>query len=150
MKQSVDEDNVVALQIMHHAAHAGEAFAEAQVVGRIILWRFAFRPVPVAAVLNIDDVDIVLAHDWPPGLKSQIIHATDALLENLRRHDCGPNGKDYSAIEAFDRATENPKINSGSASNRSRIEHGMVGNDIVTDARMDGERNSRAKSSSEN
>ena len=55
------ERRVVALQVVHRAAHARVALAEAQVVGRVRLGRLALRPVPAAAVLQIDDVDRVVA-----------------------------------------------------------------------------------------
>ena len=55
--QMGEKHHVVTLRVVHRAAHAGETFAEAEIVGRIVLGRFAVRPVPVAAVLNIHNVN---------------------------------------------------------------------------------------------
>ena len=87
MEQVMGESDIVALEIMHRAAHAGETFAEAEVVGGIIFRRFALRPIPVSTILNVDNVKIMIVNDGPAILQAQIVYATDALFENLRGHD---------------------------------------------------------------
>lgn len=59
----VDEAEIIVLDVVHGAAHAGVAFAEAEVVGGIGFGRFPLGPVPVTAVLEIDDVDGVAMDD---------------------------------------------------------------------------------------
>ncbi len=53
----MDESQIVRLQILHRAAHSGETFAEAEIVGRVALGRLALGPIPIPAVLEIDYVD---------------------------------------------------------------------------------------------
>src|SRR6266480_3898462 len=102
MKQLVREQDIIALQIMHRTAHAGETFAEAKVVGRIVLWRFAFGPIPVSAILNVYDVNVVFMDNGPAFLETEVVYATDALLENLRRHNGRTNRQHHAAIQPFD------------------------------------------------
>lgn len=59
MEKIVQESNIIALFIAHLTAHAGETFAEAKVVSWIGFGRLALGPVPLATVLDINDVDRV-------------------------------------------------------------------------------------------
>src|ERR1041385_3705868 len=136
MEEMLDEDHVVALEIVHCAAHAGKAFAEAKVVSGVVLGRLAFGPVPVSAVLNVHDINFMVVNDGPVSLEAQIVDATDALLENLRGHDGGTNRKNHAAVETLDRPAEKPKIDPRGAANRGTVEHRMIGNDVVADSRV--------------
>ena len=89
VKKAVQEDNVITLQILHRSAHARKALAEAEIVSRVVLGRFAFAPVPVAAILEIDNEDVVIMDDGLPGLEAEIVYTTDAFLEYLGSHDRG-------------------------------------------------------------
>ena len=64
----MNERGIVALQVVHRGAHAGVAFAEPQVIGRIVFGGLALRPVPAAGILQIDDVDRRAADDGPRPL----------------------------------------------------------------------------------
>src|SRR5882724_6662376 len=86
-EQVVQKNDVVALEVFHGATDTGEAFAEAQVVGGAVFGRFAGGPVPVAAVLNVHDVDGVVVDDGSAGLQTDVVDATDAFFEHLRGHD---------------------------------------------------------------
>ncbi len=55
--EMVDESEIVALEILHATPHTGEAFTEAQVVRGVCFRRFTFSPIPISAVLQIDDVN---------------------------------------------------------------------------------------------
>ena len=84
--QVLKERDVIALEVMHHAPHPREAFAKPQIISGIVLWGFTLRPIPIAAVLDIDNVNRVVVDDAVFILKAQVVHATDALLEHLRSH----------------------------------------------------------------
>ena len=72
MIQVMHEQQVIALHVLHAAAHAGKALAETEVIGRVGLGRFAHGPVPAAAVLQIDYIDGVIGDRGPAGLQPQI------------------------------------------------------------------------------
>ena len=108
--QMVDHCQIVALHVPHEAAHAGIALAEAEIVGRAGLGRLARRPVPAAAVLEVNDVDRMAGDDRSCGLKAEIVHATQALLEDLRAHDRRAHGEDDAAVEALHGSAEEGKI----------------------------------------
>ena len=110
MIEVVDERGVVALDVVHLAPHPGVALAEPQVVGRVGLGRLALRPVPAAAVLEVDDVDGVAGDDRPAVLEPEVVHAAQALLEHLRPHDRRADGEHDAAVERLDRAAEQPEI----------------------------------------
>ena len=113
--------------ITHRAAHAGEGFAEAQVVGGVRFGRFAFGPIPIAAVLEIDDENGMIVHDGSARLHAQVVYATELrFFENLRAHDGGADGHNHPAVEGFHARSEEAKIDSGSASDDAAVEHGMV------------------------
>ena len=141
----MDEGDVVALRVVHRAAHAGKTFAEAQIVGGIVLGRFALRPVPVAAVLQIHDENGVVADNHAPFLESQVVHATDALFENLRSHDRRANRKHHAAIESLDRRAELAKIDRRGAAQHRTVKHRVVRNDVVADTGMHGKRHAPRK-----
>src|SRR5438045_6485449 len=65
----MQEGDIVALEVMHCPAHAGEALTKAQVIGSVVLRRLAFAPIPVAAVLKVDDEDRVIVDDFALGLE---------------------------------------------------------------------------------
>ena len=90
------EKQIVATTVAHPPTHARVALAEAQVVGGVVARRFALGPVPVAAVLEVHDVDAVAADDGAARLQAQVVHATDALLKNLR-----PHKRQQSALQAL-------------------------------------------------
>ena len=71
------------------AAHPGKAFAETKIIGRTAFRRFALRPVPVSAILDVDDINRMVLHDSSSGLKPEIIDEAEAFFKNLRRHDRG-------------------------------------------------------------
>ena len=79
--------HVIAAKIFHFAPHAGKTFAEAQIVSRVVLGRFTLAPVPIAAILQINDANVVAVNDVAVGLQSQIVHAAQTLFKNLRAHD---------------------------------------------------------------
>src|SRR6266704_879218 len=72
----MQKEHVVALDVMHRAAHARITFAKAQIVRRVVFGRFACCPVPVAAVLQIHDVNRVAAHYPAVGLQPEVVDAT--------------------------------------------------------------------------
>ena len=143
--QALDEAGIVALEVVHRAAHAGVAFAEAQIVGRVIFRRFAGGPIPVAAILEIDDINGVSMDGAAPGLEAQIIDAAQTFLEDLRAHDGGADGEHDAAIEALDGGGEFAEINFRGASDGGAVVHGMAGDDVVADAGMNGEGDAGAK-----
>ena len=98
----MEESDIVALHIIHRAAHAREAFAEAQVVRWIVLRRFTLRPIPIPSVLDVHDIERMVVHNLASCLESKVVDATEALLKYLRRHDGGPDGEDYAIVESFD------------------------------------------------
>lgn len=59
--QVLYERQIVALQIIHVPAHAGEALTEPEIVGGIGLGGFSLCPVPVAPVLEIHHMDVMTA-----------------------------------------------------------------------------------------
>src|SRR5688500_5677688 len=145
----LDEGEVIALEILHAAAHAGKTFAKTEIVSGIGFGRFAGGPIPIAAVLKVDDVDGMAADDGTLLLEAKIIHATEAFFEDLRPHDGAADGEDDAVIETFDGATKDLEIGLRGAADERAVEDGVVGNDIVADAGMDGERNVVAESRGE-
>src|SRR5271166_4792702 len=105
----MQEHGVVALEVMHLAAHPSVALAEPQVIGGVGLGWLAPGPVPAAAVLEVDDMDRVAGDDRAAVLESQVIHATEALLENLRPHDRRADRQDHPAVQGLDRAADEPE-----------------------------------------
>lgn len=83
----MQEGGVVTLGVVHGAAHAGVAFAEAEVVSRVVGGRLALAPVPVAAVLDVDDINRVAVHHFAILLQAEVVDAGDAFFKNLRAHD---------------------------------------------------------------
>ena len=77
------ERGVVALDVMHRAAHARKTFAEAEIVRGIGFGRFAFGPIPIAAVLQIDYENGMAGDNWAASLNAQIIDATQRFFKNL-------------------------------------------------------------------
>src|SRR5579859_7439102 len=73
----LEQGDVVALEVPHHAAHAGKALAKPEIVSRVVLGWFAFGPIPFSSILNIDHVDGVVAHNGPPFLQAQIVDAAE-------------------------------------------------------------------------
>ena len=64
MTEAVNEGGIVALEVVHRGAHAGETLAETKVVGGVCLGWLALRPIPTAAVLKIDDTTRAYAIDY--------------------------------------------------------------------------------------
>lgn len=145
----LNKGKIIALKVLHAAAHPRKAFAETKVVGGIGFRRFAGGPVPVTAILEVDDVDGMIFHYGAFLLEAEVVHATDAFLENLRAHDGAADGENDAVIETFNGAAEDLEIDGGGASDESAVEDGVVGNDIVADARVDGERDVMAESGGE-
>ena len=81
------EGDVITLGIMHGSPHAVVAFAEAQVIGGVILGWLALAPVPAPPILDIDDINGVILHNRAILLQAQVVHAGNALFKNLRAHD---------------------------------------------------------------
>src|SRR3954468_8651176 len=100
VEEMVHKGQVIGLDVTHRTAHAGEAFAEAEVIRGIRLWWLAIGPVPAAAILEIDHVDAVAGERAEARLEAEIVHAAEALLKNLRPHDCGTDGEDHAARAA--------------------------------------------------
>src|SRR4051812_8642618 len=98
LKEIVGEKDVVALEIMHHAAHPGKALTKPEVVSRVVLRRLSFRPIPISAILQIDDIDLVIPDDFPASLQAQIVNAAKALFKDLRRHNSGAHREDHTAV----------------------------------------------------
>src|SRR3954467_8575618 len=137
----MQEGDIVALEVMHCPAHAGEALTEAQVIGSVVLRRLAFAPIPVAAVLKVDDEGRGIVDDSSFGLEAEIVHATNGLFEDLRPHDRGTDGHDHAVVESFEGGAEELEIDFGGASKHRAVEHRVVRNDVVAYPRMNGERN---------
>jgi hypothetical protein len=93
----------------------------------------------VATVLEIDHEDLVITDDRAVGLKSEVVDAAEGLFEDLRTHDGGADAKHDAAVELIDCAGEPTEVGGGGAAEDGAIEHGMVGDDVVTDAGVDGE-----------
>ena len=85
----MQESDVIALHVVHVAAHARKTLAEPKVICGIVFGRFALRPVPPAAILYVHYVDGVIVHDGAAGLNAKIVHAAQALLKDLWRHNGG-------------------------------------------------------------
>src|ERR1043166_3979596 len=149
VQKVMGKNNVVALQVVHGSSHAGKAFAEAQVIGRVVLGRLTLGPVPMAAVLQIHDVNLLSTHDGAAVLQPQIVHATDALLKALRSHDRRADGKNNAIIQPFDRAPEEAEIHLRGSANGRAVEHRMIRDDVIPDAGMDREWHAVTKSTSE-
>src|ERR1700693_3168054 len=94
----------------------------------------------MAAILDVHDINRVLVDHRAPSLPSQIVDATEALFENLRRHDGRADGKHHPAIELLDRAPKKTEIRRRRAADSSSIKDRVRGDDVVTDAGMDGKR----------
>src|SRR5882672_2215104 len=99
VQKVMQEGRVIALQVAHDSAHPGEAFAEPQIISRIVLGRLASRPIPISSILDIHDVNRVVFDDVAPLLKPKIVHATDALLKDLWSHNGRTDGEDHPAIK---------------------------------------------------
>ena len=125
---------------MHLTAHAGVCLAEAQVIGRAGDGRLALCPVPVPAVLQVDDVHRVISHNWPAGLKTQMVHTTQRLLEHLRSHDRRANRQHHPAVELLECPGERLKIDLRRPANRRTVEHRMVRDNVVPNPWMHGQR----------
>ena len=67
--------HVIALEIMHRASHAGITLAKAKVIRRVVLRRLTARPIPLAAVLDIDHVNRMPGNDGLALLQTQIVYA---------------------------------------------------------------------------
>ena len=92
-----------------------------------------------SAVLQVNNKNMVPANHGTAGLQSQIIDTTEALLEDLRPHDRRADRENHAAIQFFDPAAEQPEIGAGGAAYCGAVEHGMIGNDVVADAGMNGQ-----------
>src|SRR5689334_20176687 len=125
--------HVVALHVAHRATHAREALAKAEVIRGIVFRRLALRPIPIAAILQIHDVETVLLHRFPPGLQAQIIHTTETLLEYLRRHDGRADRKHDTAIESLDASAEETEVEGRGTAQRGAVEHGVIRNNVIAD-----------------
>src|SRR3954470_8891178 len=128
MEKIVDEGGVVTLDVMHGAAHARKAFAESQIISGICFRCLAFGPIPISAILQINDENGVTRHDGTATLDAEIVHATNRLLENLRTHDRRTDGENNAAVESLDRCAEKAEIDSCGTTNHSAVEHRMIGN----------------------
>src|SRR5262249_35237231 len=80
-------------------------------------------------------------HDGAALAEPQIINATEAFLEHLRRHDRRADGQHNPTVESIHCAPEKPEVHRGCAPDCRAIEHRMIGNDVVTDAGMGSEWN---------
>src|SRR5260370_1174410 len=128
----MEEGDVIALDIAHGSAHSREAFAKSKIVGGVVFGRFARGPIPVTAVLDIHDEELVIADGLPAGLESQIIHATEALLEHLGRHYGRAYGQNDAAVELLDRPADPLEIGIGGGSYHHPGEHSMIRGDVIT------------------
>src|SRR5690349_17170408 len=120
------KSEVVLLRVTHRAAHAGKAFAKAQIIRGRRFRRLALRPVPTAPVLKIHDEDGV-AGDWRPLLlQANIVNAAHTLLEHLRRHDRGANGEHHTTVEAIHTRAEARKVPARTTTDGRTVEHRMA------------------------
>lgn len=83
----MNKRSIVALQVLHGASHARETLAKPQVIGWIRLRWLPNSPIPVATVLQVNNADVMVPHRGTSRLKPKIMDATEALLEDLGRHD---------------------------------------------------------------
>ena len=141
----VEERQVVALHVVQGAAHPGKALAEPEVIGRVRLGRLALRPVPAAAVLEVDHVNRMAADDVAALLEPEVIDAAQGLLEDLRAHDGRADREHDAAVEVPERAGEELEVPLRRPADRRAVEHRMVGDDVVADARMHGHRDAVAE-----
>jgi hypothetical protein len=142
--------HVVGFEIIHGATHARKTFAEAKVVSWVGLGRFALRPIPIAAVLNVHDVDGVVADDVAPTLQPQVVHTTQTFLKHLWRHNRRADGQHHAAVQSFHRRAEQAEIRIRRAPNRRPAKHRVTRDDVVADAWMHGQRNLVTESVGEN
>ena len=101
MVKVMQEHGVVALEVMHLAAHPSVALAEPQVIGRVGLGWLAPGPVPAAAVLEVDDMDRVAGDDRRQfGVSSPLLLPLQTIRDNSVsvRHYCFPCIKSVSWI----------------------------------------------------
>ncbi len=61
--EMMEEHQIIALYVMEGTSHPRVALAEPEVIGRVGLGGLAVGPIPVAAVLEVDDVEAVAADD---------------------------------------------------------------------------------------
>ena len=105
-QKTMKEGGVVALGVMHGTAHAGVAFAEAQVVGRVVLGGLALGPVPAATVLDVDYINGVASDDGPAVLQAKVVDAREAFFKHLRAHDSAADAEEDAVVQRLHRATE--------------------------------------------
>ena len=72
-------------------------------------------------------------------MEAEVVDATDALLEDLRGHDGRADAQDHATIELLHRAAEQRKVHARRAPDDAAVEPRMVRDDVVADARVDGE-----------
>ena len=75
-----------------------------------------------------------------PVLQPQVVDAAQGFLEDLRPHDGRADREDDAALEACERAAEELEVGLGGAADRGAAEDRVIGDDVVADAGMDGER----------
>ncbi|MFM1942454.1 MAG: hypothetical protein RI897_1436 [Verrucomicrobiota bacterium] len=139
VEEVMEEGDVIALDVVHCAAHAGVALAETEVVGCVFFGGFTLSPVPVASVLEVDDEDLVLLDHGAVVVEADVIDAADGFFEDLRAHDGGTDGEDDAAVELFHCTGEPAEVGGGGAADGGAVEDGVIGDDIVADARVDRE-----------
>ena len=82
---------------------------------------------------------------WPrttsrPVLEPQVVDAAQGFLEDLRPHDGRADREHDAALEVAERAAEELEVPLGRPADRRAVEDRMIGDDVVADARMDGQR----------
>src|SRR5262249_27763625 len=106
----MNEQQVITLDVVKIASHAGIALAEPEVVSGVALGGLALRPIPVAAVLEVDDVEAMITDHALSSLKPEVVDAAQGFLEYLRAHDGRPDREDHAPFKVFERAREQLEI----------------------------------------
>src|SRR5690349_14233801 len=114
----MEKADVVTLNVVHHATHARETLAEAQVVRGIVSGWFALGPVPVPAILEVDHIDCMVVKNFSAGLQPKVVNAAQALFKNLRSHDRRSHRENHATFQVFHGATKESKISGGRAADR--------------------------------
>src|SRR5262245_7204071 len=102
----MNEQEIIALDVMERAAHSGITLTEPQVVGWVLLGRLAPAPIPIATTLKVNDEETMPANDFEAALKAEVIDAGECFLEDLRTHDRRADGEHHAAVEIGERAAE--------------------------------------------
>ena len=130
---------IVTADVVQGASHAVETFAEAKIVCRIVAGRLTASPVPAAAVLYIDDCQVVVRKEISALGHTDVVDRTESLLEHLRTHNGRTDRDTHTAVKMLDRGSEGANVGRGRPADGPTVVQGMIDDDVVANPRMNGE-----------